>query len=167
MFHICYIIWYLFYFIWLTSLSIIISRSIHVAANDIISFFFMAEVFSSFKDSDSVNTWTSLVAQMVKRLSKMQETWVRSLGREDPLEKAIARHSSGVLAWKILWAEEPGRLQSMESQNVRHDWATSLSLSLFTFSWYQLYGTEIQNLSFNSSLHDYGILIVRWFLRNK
>ena len=58
---------------------------------------------------------------MVKRLSKMQETWVRSLGREDPLEKAIARHSSGVLAWKILWAEEPGRLQSMESQNVRHD----------------------------------------------
>ena len=58
--------------------------------------------------------WTSLVAQMVKRLSTMQETWVRSLGWEDPLEKEMATHSS-TLAWKIPWAEEPGRLQSMGS----------------------------------------------------
>ena len=61
---------------------------------------------------------TSLVAQMVKRLSTMRETWVRSLGREDPLEKKMAIHSS-TIAWKIPWTEEPGRLQSMGSQRVR------------------------------------------------
>ena len=57
---------------------------------------------------------------MVKRLSAMPETWVQSLGREDPLEKEMATHSS-TLAWKIPWTEEPGRLQSMGSQRVRHD----------------------------------------------
>ena len=62
----------------------------------------------------------SLVAQMVKRLSTMQETQVRSLGQVDPLEKAMATHSS-TLAWKIPWTEEPGRLQSMGSQRVGHD----------------------------------------------
>ena len=55
---------------------------------------------------------TSLVAQTVKRLSTVQETWVRSLGREDLLEKEMAVHSS-TTAWKIPWTEEPGRLQSM------------------------------------------------------
>ena len=63
---------------------------------------------------------TSLVAQMVKRLPTMRETWVQSLGREDPLEKEMATHSS-ILAWKIPWMEEPGRLLSMGSQKVRHD----------------------------------------------
>ena len=62
----------------------------------------------------------SLVAQMVKRLPTMRETWVQSLGREDLLEKEAATHSS-ILAWKIPWMEEPGRLQSMWSQRVRHD----------------------------------------------
>ena len=57
---------------------------------------------------------------MVKHLPTMRETGVRSLGREDPLEKEIATHSS-TLAWKIPWTEEPGRLQSMESQRVGHD----------------------------------------------
>ena len=52
---------------------------------------------------------TSLVAQTIKRLPPMQETWVRSLSQEDPLEKEMATHSS-TLAWKILWTEEPGRL---------------------------------------------------------
>ena len=61
--------------------------------------------------------WTS---QMVKHLSAMQETWVRTLGWEDPLEKEMAIHSS-TIAWKIPWTEEPGRLQSMGSQRVRHD----------------------------------------------
>ena len=61
----------------------------------------------------------SLVAQTVKRLPAMRETWVRSLGREDPLEKEMATHSS-ILAWKILWVK-PGRLQSKGSQRVRHD----------------------------------------------
>ena len=64
--------------------------------------------------------WTSLVAQMVKRLPTMRETRVRSLGGEDRLEKEMATHSS-TLAWKIPWMEEPGRLQSMGSQRVGHD----------------------------------------------
>ena len=57
---------------------------------------------------------------MVKRLPAMQETWVRTLGREDPLEKEMATHSS-TLAWKIPWMVEPGKLQSMGLQRVRHD----------------------------------------------
>ena len=63
---------------------------------------------------------TSLVAQMVKRLPAVQETWVQSLGQEYPLEKEMATHFS-TLAWKIPWTEEPGRLQSMGSQRVGHD----------------------------------------------
>ena len=62
----------------------------------------------------------SLVAQMVKCLSAVQETWVSSLSWEDPLEKEMAVHSS-TLAWKISWMEEPGRLQSVGSQRVGHD----------------------------------------------
>ena len=61
-----------------------------------------------------------LVAQMVKRLPTMWETWVQSLGREDFLEKEMATHSS-ILAWKIPWMEEPGGLQFMGSQRVGHD----------------------------------------------
>ena len=57
----------------------------------------------------------SLVAQMVKNMPAMQKSWVQSLGQENPLEKGIATHSS-ILAWRILWTEEPGRLQSMGSQ---------------------------------------------------
>ena len=64
--------------------------------------------------------WTFLVAQMVMRLPTMRETRVRYLGLEDPLEKEMATHSS-ILAWKIPWTEEPGRLQSMGSQRVGHD----------------------------------------------
>ena len=63
---------------------------------------------------------------MLKSLPTMWETWVWSLGWEDPLEKEMATHSS-ILAWKIPWTEAPGRLQSMGSQRVGHDWATSLS----------------------------------------
>ena len=57
--------------------------------------------------------WNSLMALSVKNLPAMQETWVQFLGQEDPLEKEMATHSS-VLAWAILWTEEPGRLQSVE-----------------------------------------------------
>ena len=60
------------------------------------------------------------MAQMVKRLSAMQETWVQSLGWEDPLEKEMAAHSR-ILAWIIPWTAEPGRLPSMGSQRVGHD----------------------------------------------
>ena len=69
------------------------------------------------------------VAQRVERLPAMQETWVRSLGQEDPLEKERATHSS-TLAWKIPWTEKPGRLQSMGSQRVGHDWAIACLLVL-------------------------------------
>ena len=62
----------------------------------------------------------SLVAQTVKHLPAMWETQVRPLGWEDPLENEMATHSS-ILAWRIPWTEEPGRLQSMGSQRVRHD----------------------------------------------
>ena len=68
----------------------------------------------------------SLVAQRVKRLPAIRETRVRSLGREDRLEKEMTTHSS-TLAWKIPWTEKPGRLQSMGSQRVRHDWARSFT----------------------------------------
>ena len=64
--------------------------------------------------------WASLVAQMVKNPPAMQETQVQSLGWENPLEKGMAIHSS-ILAWRIPWTEESGRLQSMGSQRVRHD----------------------------------------------
>ena len=60
------------------------------------------------------------MAQRLKRLPAMRETWVQSLGREDPLEKEMATHSS-ILAWRIPWTEEPGGLQSTGSQRVRHD----------------------------------------------
>ena len=62
----------------------------------------------------------SLVAQMVKNLSAMQETCVQSLDQEDPLEKEMATHSS-ILAWRTPWTEKPRGLQSMESQKVGHD----------------------------------------------
>ena len=78
-----------------------------------ISLFLMAEYYSI------------PVAQRAKHLPTMQETQVRSLGWEDPLEKEMAMHS-GTLAWKIPWTEDPGRLQSMGSQRVRRDFTVSL-----------------------------------------
>ena len=62
----------------------------------------------------------SLVVQMIKNPPAMQETWVQSLSWEDPLEEGVAIRSS-ILAWRIPWTEEPGRLQSMGSQRVGHD----------------------------------------------
>ena len=64
--------------------------------------------------------WASLAAQMVKNLPAKQETWPPSLGQEEPLEKEMAP-CSNILAWKIPWAEEPDRLQSMEPPRVRHN----------------------------------------------
>ena len=64
--------------------------------------------------------WTSLVAQMVKNPPAMQETWVQSLGGEDPLEKEMVTYSS-IRAWRILWTEAPGRSQFMGLQRVGQD----------------------------------------------
>ena len=80
-------------------------------------YFFMTPAFSF--------TWcfkfqNSLVGQRLRHLPAVWETWVQSLGQEDPLEKEMATHSS-ILAWRIPWTEEPGGLQSIGSQRVRHD----------------------------------------------
>ena len=72
-----------------------------------------------------------LMAQLVKNLPAMWETQIWSLGLEDPLEKGMATHSS-ILARKVSWTEEPGGLQSMKSQRVRHDWATKHTKALHT-----------------------------------
>ena len=82
--------------------------------------------------------WASLVIQLGKNLPAMRETWVWSLGWEDLLEKEMATHSS-ILAWRIPQMEEPGRLQSMGSQRVGHDWVASLSLSYVNASWFKLF----------------------------
>ena len=73
---------------------------------------------------------------MVKNLSAMWETWVRSLGQKDPLQKGMATNLS-ILAWRIPRTEEPGRLQSIGSQRVRHNWET------FTVSSFQIYDTVV------------------------
>ena len=67
--------------------------------------------------------WASLVAQTVKNPHAIKETWVRSLGWEDPLGEGMTTHSS-IPAWRISWTEEPGWLQSMELQRVGHGWVT-------------------------------------------
>ena len=80
------------------------------------------------------DTWTSVVAQMVKNLPAMQETQARSLGQEDPLEKRKAIHSS-ILAWRNSWREEPGGLQFMRLQRVGRDGPTNTyCLTQFNFS---------------------------------
>ena len=76
----------------------------------------------SYGDLTSALSITSMVAQVVKNLPAVQVTQVQSLGQEDPLEKGMATHSS-ILAWRIPKTEEPGRLQSMGLQRVRHNWA--------------------------------------------
>ena len=72
------------------------------------------------KSWTQLSDWASLVAQTAKNLTAMQETLVQSLGQEDPLGKEMATHSN-ILAWRIPWAEKPGRQQSMGSQRVGHD----------------------------------------------
>ena len=97
-----------------------------------------------------IPVWASLVAQRLKHLPGMWETRVWSLGREDPLEKEMATHSS-ILAWRIPWREEPGRLQSMGSQRVRHDWETSLH---FTSPHRYLYNSKTCLALIFFHLHD-------------
>ena len=93
----------------------------------------------------------SLVVQRVKRLPAVRETRVQPLGWEDALGKEMATHSS-ILAWRIPWTEEPGRLQSTGSQRVGHDRATSLSLSLFLLPHSTLKKKKKTNLPYFSFL---------------
>ena len=88
-----------------------------------------------------VNKFYDLLgAQTVKSLPAEQMTWVQSLGREDPLEKEMATHSS-ILAWKIPWTEEPGRLQSMGSQRI--NMTERLPTFTFTLFFYALHDSEL------------------------
>ena len=81
-------------------------------------------------------------------------TWVRSLSREDPLKKEMATHYS-TLAWKIPWTEEPGRLLSIGSQRVRHDWATSLSFHLLVvMTWCSYFHAAAKSLRSCPTLCD-------------
>ena len=89
------------------------------------------------------------MAQMVKNLPAMQVTWVWSLGQEDPLEKGMATHSN-ILPWRIWKTDEPGRLWSVKSQRVRHDWATNT----FTFRFFVHPEEKIQMLRKDSKWHS-------------
>ena len=96
-------------------------------------FFTTWAIREAHNDHDVVSADVLLAAQMVKNLPAMQEiqeTQVQSLGWEDPLEKGKATHSS-ILAWRVLWTEESGGLQSMGSRRVGHDWATNTSTCTF------------------------------------
>ena len=104
----------------------------------------------------------SLVDQMVKNLPAMQEKQVWSLGWEDPLKKRVATLSS-ILAWKIPWTEEPGRLQSMESQKVGHNWVTDFHLSalvmlLFTMAKINAHSATKRHYPIFLSLSQAGLL---------
>ena len=105
-------------------------------------------------------SWTSLVAAMVKNSLAMWEIWVRSLGWEDPLEKGPATHSSS-LAWRFPWTEEPGRLLSMGSQRIRHDWVTfTFTLPFTKFLWLSMYSWMLSVLtSLHQLLHLHSIQI--------
>ena len=89
---------------------------------------------------------------MVKNSPAMQETWVQFLGQEHPLQKRMATHSS-ILAWRILWPEQPGGLQSMGTQRVRHNWVTNtFTFSLKSLSWSWMSG-ETQPKEISKSEH--------------
>ena len=83
---------------------------------------------------------------MVKSLPAMQETRVWSLGQEDPLEKGLAIHS-GILAWRIPWTEETGRLQSVGSQRVGHDWATNTNTKVMEQYYWSVQFSSVQSLN--------------------
>ena len=103
---------------------------------------------SLFGQPNKLSLLASLVIQMVKNSPAVQETWVQFLGQEHPLKKRMATHSS-ILAWRIPWTEEPGGLQSMGTQRVRHNWVTNtFTFSLKPLSWSWMSGeTEPKEIS--------------------
>ena len=94
----------------------------------------------------------SQIAQMVKNLPTMPETWVQSLGWEDPLEKGMATHSS-ILAWRIPWTEEPGGLRSMGSWRVGYNWMTNTFTFLYVFLSLSIFSTYSFFLPVCLSIH--------------
>ena len=116
--------------------------SLSLSLSSSFSFLFILNPFNWLKQAHpddldnlphSCQFWASLVPQRVKRLPAVQETWVWSLGREDPLEKEMATHSS-ILAWRSPWTEEPGRLQSKGSQRVGQDFTFTSLMSVLEFN---------------------------------
>ena len=104
---------------------------------------------------------------MVKNLPPVQTTQVPSLGREDPLEKEVATHSS-IFAWKIPWTEEPGRLRSMGLQRVRHSWKwinLPVSLSSVSRKWllYKLCLYRADQTTWGSQYHEWGPVLLPWW----
>ena len=97
------------------------------------------------------------VAQMVKNPSAMQETWIWSLGWDDPLEKGMAIHSS-ILTWRIPWTEEPGGLQSVGSQRVGHNWATNT----FTFHFHASKPEVILNWRIDAIFQKENRVVTYW-----
>ena len=86
--------------------------------------------------------WIFLVVQIIKNLPAVQETWVRFLGQEDPLEKGMAIHSN-ILSWRIPRTEKPGGLQFVGSQRVGHDWVTNTATLLLQKTMKLLFGCGI------------------------
>ena len=93
----------------------------------------------------------SPAAQTVKKLPARQETWVRSLGQEDPLEKETATHSS-ILSWEIPWTEEPDGLQSMVLQRVAYDWAGNTSFTMTAYNYFHSTDVETEARRLNGLL---------------
>ena len=111
------------------------------------------------------------MAQRLKCLPAMQETWVQSLGQEDPLEKEMATHSS-ILAWRIPGMEETRGWQSTVSQRIRHDWPTSLSLSNYIYicvcvyilyTYIYMYYTHIYIIHIHTYMCIYTIYIYMYY----
>ena len=100
---------------------------------------------------------SSLVSQMVKNLLAMQQTWVRSLGQEDPPEKGMAAHSH-ILAWRIPWSEGPGGLQSIELQRVGHDWVTKTFTLLVKYYWMSSQNSNKILVIFQKQRHNFSLL---------
>ena len=98
---------------------------------------------------------------MTKNLPAMQEIQVQSLGREDPLETKMETHCS-ILAWQILWTEEPGGLQTMGSQRAGHDWATII----FTFTHLQCCVCEFQLNFLKTSSHLCPLICHKWLFNS-
>ena len=129
----CYFIVFLSCFvIWWFSLVVYLHSFLFIFCVFAIGFCFVFTMRLTYN-----NLQVSHVAQLVKNLPAVQETWVRSLGWEDPLEKEMETHSS-ILVWKISWTEEPGGLQSMGSKRVGHNWATNSNLLTYLLTYREL-----------------------------
>ena len=108
-----------------------------------------------------------LVVQTVKNLPAMQETWFQSPGWEDPLQKGMATHSS-ILAWRITWTEEPGGLQSMGLQRVRHNWHNTFIICISSVQFSRSVMSDslrghLQGI-FATQVLNPGLLYCRWIL---